>query len=145
MNNKYICITNWQNYYKMIETNIWGVKKSSISQLKKLHIGDYLLFYIKYGKWKNEKLDSSIYGIYKVDSDIFYDESEIFLYNNEKYPYRVKIKKIFQMDNPKSFRPLIPILQMTKKSLKWGSIFMGKSIIRLETSDFDIIKKYLMN
>jgi len=143
MNNNFICITNWQNYYKIIENNIWGVKKYSLNQLHKTSIGDKLLFYIKTGRWQGKKFEPSIFGVYEVAGDIFFDESELFLYDNETFPYRVKIKKIFQINSPKNFRPLIPMLKITKNSIRWGAIFMGKAMIQLDDLDFETILKYL--
>jgi len=143
MYNNFICITNWQNYYKIIENNVWGVKKSSLNQLNKTSKWDKLIFYIKEGRWQGQKFASSISGIYEVVSDIFYDESKIFLYNNETFPYRIKIKNISHMNSPKNFRPLIPMLKLTKNSIRWGVVFMGKAMIQLDNMDYETIIKYL--
>jgi len=143
MSRNFICVTDMENLNKTIDNNIWGVKESHKKQLEKVENGDNLLFFVKAGKYRGEKNDSAIFGIYKVASEMFFDSSKIFIADNESFPYRIKISRTFNMDKPKNFRVLIPKLGIIKNKERWGVLFMGRAMIQLDNQDYEVIKEYL--
>jgi predicted RNA-binding protein len=107
MNKYFICIIDRYVLNKIQNNEIWGVKKSNINALKKSKKGDKLIFYVKAGRLNDKSYAPSIFGIYEINSDIYYDSSDIFKFGTEVFPNRVKIKQIFKMKESKSFKPLI--------------------------------------
>lgn len=138
----YICITDWSNIDTIIKNNIWAAKDKHLNQISECEIGDRLIFFIKSGRYKGEKKPTSVYGIYEVSSDLFRDESKIFS-GDETYPNRIKIKKIVDVEKIKRFKPLIPKLKFIRNKEYWGPTFMGRSMIKINKNDFEIIKNYL--
>ena len=142
MNKKFICITKWENFDAIIKNNVWGVKESHKKQIHNGSIGDSLLFYIKSGKYKGDKKDTSIFGGYKVISNVFYDDSKIFK-GEETFSYRTEIKQIESIKKPKDFRFLVPKLNIIKNKKRWGLLFWGRAMIEIDDHDYNLILEYL--
>jgi len=95
------------NLDKIVELEIWGVGDKSVKQLNNVNIDDILLIYIKSGKYNGERMDSSIFGIFKVASEIWKEENNIFI-NEETsrkdiYPNRIRIQKVIKCKKTKKF------------------------------------------
>ncbi len=85
---------------------------------------------------------SLITGIYEVISDIYEDNSQIFVVPrrmaNENFPLRIKLKPITIFKNPIQFKPLIPKLSFIKNKVMWsGSIRSAMRVI--PETDYELI------
>lgn len=142
MNKKFICVINWTSFDVIIKNNIWGIKELHKRQIYNANIGDLLLFYIKAGKYRGDKKDSSIFGVYNVVSNVTYNDSNIFK-SEETFPHRVEIKQMDSVKKPKDFRLLVPKLNIIKNKEKWGLLFWGTSMIEIDNHDYNLILEYL--
>ena len=107
-------------------------------------IGDYLVFYIKQRKEKDEIVKPKIAGIFKVTSKPFYDEEKIFDNKYELYPWRIKIETAVIPENPLEFKRLISKLRFIKKKRKWY-VYLQQAMIRIPKADFDVIKSAVLS
>jgi len=143
----YICVADWRTISIIEKSEIWGVTDKWLKQISSACVGDYLLFYIIAGKVNDEKKDSSIFGIFEISSDLWIKNDDTFVrdgvQNTNDYPNRVNIKKISGCELPKNFRPLIQKLHFIKNKERWGTAFMGKSMIKIDENDYKIIEEYL--
>lgn len=143
----YICVADWRTISIIEKSEIWGVSDKALKQISSVCVGDNLLFYIKAGKVNDEKKDSSIFGIFEVSSDLWIKNDDTFVkdgvQNTNYYPNRVSIKKISGCELPINFRPLIQKLSFIKSKERWGSAFMGKSMIKIDEDDYKTIEEYL--
>ena len=137
----WLCITNEKNWNVAKNKRIWGLAKKE-KKLGDLGIGDYLVFYIKQRKEKDEIVKPKIAGIFKVASKPFYDKEKIFATSQKRYelyPWRFKIETVAIPENPLEFRRLIPKLEFIKKKRKWY-VYLQQAMIKIPKSDFDVIK-----
>ena len=139
----WLCITTEENWKVIKDKNIWGVPARHENTIKKVNIGDKLVFYLKQEKVEDEVKEPRIAGIFEVVSEPFRDSTRIFsskgMKTNEIFPWRVKIKPIKIFDKPLEFKPLIPKLKFIKNKKKWSGHIQGKAMIELPKEDFELI------
>ena len=135
----WLCITTRENWRIIKERNIWGVEERHLKTLRRVKIGDKLVFYIKQKIGKGEVYPPMIAGIYEVASEPFMDEEKIF--SGGLYPWRIRIKPI--KFGEIEFKPLIPRLKFIKNKKKWTGHLMGRAMREIPEEDYMLIYELL--
>lgn len=142
MDQRWLCISTRANDEVTRNQLVWGVAKRFANIISRVKIGDTLLIYTMQEIVDREIIPSAITGIYEATSDVYEDQSPIFVTpknrGNEIFPLRVKVKpvKIFKESIP--FKPLVPEMKFIKNKTMWsGSIRTAMRVIPEE--DFQTI------
>lgn len=128
----WIFVTKPENYEICVKEGVWGVDERYLGILKLLKPGeDRFIFYVT--SWKEFR------DIYEISSKLFYDEKP--LWPNQIYPWRIKIKRIFQgkVSIDKVFDKLLFITNRKKGKGGWSDHFQF-SIISIRDEDFILIR-----
>lgn len=135
----WLCITTHENWDIIRKQNIWGVETRYAVTIKRVCVGDRLIFYVKQEIKGSAKTPSMIVGIFEVISEPFYDETPIF--SGGIYPWRVKLKpiKLGEVE----FKLLISKLEFIKNKRKWSAHLRGKAMIEISEEDYNLIKAAL--
>ena len=132
----WLCITNNENWEVIKKRRTWGVPSRGVSKIKQVKPNDIAIIYVKPKK---------IYGVFKVVSEVFIDEKEIF--NNsgfdstEKFSHRISLKPLKILREPIDFGKLVPQLNFIQKKHKWGGYLMGKAMRTIPDEDYNLIKR----
>lgn len=140
----WLCITTRENWKVIIEKNIWGVPKRHENTIRKVNLGDRLVFYVKQEITRGKTFEPTIVGIYEVISEPYMDSTRIFRSpkgKNETYPLRVRIRRLKTGEIP--FKQLIPKLKFIKNKRKWSGHLMGKAMREIPEEDYRLIESLL--
>lgn len=134
-----------ENWSVAKDKRIWGLAKNAkIPQQLKME--DYIVFYVKRGKADTGITRPKITGIFRVSSEPFYDEKEVFVAperTREIYPWRFKIKPVAIPKEPLEFDKLIPKLEFIERKKVWYT-YLQHAIKRLSESDFKVINSSIL-
>ena len=139
-----MCLTSKEKWEIIKKTQIWGVPKRNQKNIEHMKIGDKCLIYVRQYKIGNEFIDPTIVGDYVVDSEVFFDQTKIFAdpenkFNQEIFPYRIKLKKGKNIKNPIDFRQLIPKLSFITNKKNWASHLQGYPARKIPDEDYKLI------
>lgn len=121
---RWLCISTRANDEVTRKKLVWGVAKRFGRTIARVRKGDALLMYTMQ---ESIAIPSAITGIYEATSDVYEDESPLFVtpkaLGNEVFPLRVKLKLVKIFKNPIPFKPLVPKMTFIKNKIMWsGSI-----------------------
>jgi predicted RNA-binding protein len=124
---RWICISTHENDEITRKKHIWGVAKRYGNIIARVKIGDTLLMYTMQKIIDREVIPSAVTGIYEVISDIYEEETPIFVtpraLGNEVFPVRIKVKPVKIFEKPLEFKPFVPEMSFIKNKIMWsGSI-----------------------
>ena len=124
---------------------VWGVSARHKNQISRVKPGDILVFYVKQEKRGDSMAPSRVVGIFEAASAPFVDESRIFsaagFGENERFPYRVRLKPLTIPEEPLEFKPLIPKLKFIRNKNRWSGHLMGKAMREIPKEDYKVIEK----
>ena len=138
----WICITNKENWDVIKNKLIWGVSDRHYKVIKRVKKGDKLLIYVISHRENNKIVPSQIVGVFEADSEVFRDETPIFVSpkgKTEVYPNRIKLKMIKIFDPPIEFKPLVPKLKFIVNKKKWAGSLQGRAMREIPEEDFNTI------
>jgi len=138
----WLCITNDENWEVVKEKRIWGVSERHKKQISEVKPGDMLVFYVKQ-KLGKDAHPPLITGIFTADSEVFKDDSEIFIPTSpgEKFPYRVKLREKLILERPVEFKQLIPKLSFITNKRRWSGHLQGRAMREIAEEDYREILK----
>jgi predicted RNA-binding protein len=131
---RWLCISTRANDEVTRKRQIWGVAKRFVNTIGRVKKGDTLLMYTMQENVDREIIPSAITGIYEAVSDVFEDESPLFVtpkaLGNELFPLRIKVKPVKIFSQPLQFKPLVSEMSFIKNKVMWsGSIMTAMRVI----------------
>jgi len=131
---RWLCISTRANDEVTRKKLIWGVANRYQNTIARVKKGDTLLMYTMQEIVDGEVIPSAITGIYEASSDVYDDDSSIFItpkaLGSEVFPLRVKVKPVQIFKEPISFKPLVPKMTFIKNKTMWsGSIRTAMRVI----------------
>jgi len=140
----WLCILTRNNFEIVKKKEVWGVSEPHKREIFKTRPGELCAFYLTAeGVGKNRK-ESAIGGIFEIYSKPYEDHSDIFQSKktpNEKYPFRVKLKKINIFDPELPFRQMIPELSFIKNKTKYSGHLLGRAMRVIPEEDMKKIQQ----
>lgn len=142
----HIFLVGQDNFKVCIEKGVYGAveppfdqdKAEVISSIFGVRIGDFVFFYVK---------NIGIYGLWRIISEPFYDESDIWGKSDQKYPYRFLFEPTVRKF-PKAVA-LSDILDLKDKGKIWtfdlGSLTKKNHFIITTEEGKEIIRLLLRN
>ena len=83
-------------------------------------------------------------GIFSAETSFFENEETLFetkgFLENEKFPFRIKIKPLLIPKKPLNFAPFVKELKFIINKRIWGGCFFGKAMRSISKEDFEILK-----
>ena len=129
MANYWICSVNRQNFDKVVQHNVWGVKDHFKGNLQKTEEGDHLLFYIYRGQ--------TIGGEFQVKKGPYRDSKVIF--SGGSFPNRVGIAPVILPKKPLPFSPeLRAKLQFITNKAHWSG-HLRQAMRTIPEADYKLI------
>jgi len=134
MVNYWLTLTDEENWNIIKENNIYAVKSEEL--LKQFSVGDLLVMYL---------IPKQISGIFEIKK---LKTSKQIKFNSKEYSYFIDITPLKILSSPfevsrKGNRSFIDNISIFKNSSRWGTILMGRSVIKLIKEDYEYIKKSL--
>jgi predicted RNA-binding protein len=131
---RWLCISTRANDEVTRKKNVWGVANRYATTVARVKKGDTLLMYTMQEIIDREVIPSAITGIYEAISDVYEDESPLFVtpkaLGNEVFPLRIKVKPVKMFAKPIVFKPLVPEMSFIKNKVMWsGSIRTAMRVI----------------
>lgn len=131
---RWLCISTRANDEVTRKKLVWGVAKRFANTISRVKKGDTLLMYTMQENVNREVIPSAVTGIYEVSSDVYEDNSPIFVtpkaLGSEVFPLRVKVKPVKIFKEPIIFKPLVPKMTFIKNKTMWsGSIRTAMRVI----------------
>lgn len=141
---RWLCISTRANDEVTRKKLIWGVANRYQNTIARVKKGDTLLMYTMQEIVDGEVIPSAITGIYDASSEVYEDDSPIFItpkaLGSEVFPIRIKLKPIKIFKEPIPFKPLVPKMTFIKNKTMWsGSIRTAMRVIPEE--DYQTIIK----
>jgi len=122
---RWLCISTRANDEVTRKMNLWGVAKRYASIIARVKMGDTLFMYTMKEIGEKEIIPSVITGVYEAISEVYEDESPIFVtpkaLGDEVFPYRIKLKQIRVFAEPIPFKPLVPEMSFIENKAKWSA------------------------
>lgn len=139
---RWLCISTRANDEVTRKKLVWGVANRYQNTIARAKKGDTLLMYTMQEIVDREIIPSAVTGIYEVTSDVYEDESPIFVtpkaLGSEVFPLRIKVKSVKIFKEPIPFKPLVPKMTFIKNKTMWsGSIRTAMRVIPEE--DYKLI------
>ena len=139
---RWLCISTRANDEVTRKKLVWGVANRYQNTIARVKKGDTLLMYTMQEIVDGEVIPSAITGIYETCSDVYDDDSSIFItpkaLGSEVFPLRVKVKPVQIFKEPIPFKPLVPKMTFIKNKTMWsGSIRTAMRVIPEE--DYELI------
>lgn len=131
---RWLCISTQANDEVTRKKLVWGVARRYQNTIARVKKGDILLMYTKQEIVDREIIPSSVTGIYEASSEVYEDNSSIFItpktLGNEIFPLRIKVKPVQIFKEPIPFKPLVSKLTFIKNKTMWsGSIRTAMRVI----------------
>lgn len=142
MTQYWLCILNRENWKVIQEQKIWGVSERHENTIRKIEIGDHLLFYLISEIIKEKKLPSSLAGKAEVKSPVFRDNSRIFNSPERKheiYPLRINLTNLHVSIKEIPFKPFIPELKFITNKKKWSGHLQGRAMRTIPEDDYNLL------
>lgn len=131
----WMCITNEDNWKIIRQKRVWGVPENRRCQIAEVMPKDNLIFYLK---------PKRVVGIYLVETSFFESKETMFktegFLEKEKFPFRIKIKPLFVLNEPLNFLPFVKQMQFINNKERWGGYFFGRAMFQISSNDFEVIK-----
>jgi predicted RNA-binding protein len=125
MTARWLCISSRENVTITRKMNIWGVANRFRNTITKVKKGDTLLMYTMQERVHNEVIESAITGVYQATSEVYEDESPIFVspksLGTEVFPIRMKVKPVKIFSKPLLFKPLVPEMSFIRNKQIWSA------------------------
>jgi predicted RNA-binding protein len=147
--NHWLAISNKKNWEIIQSKNIWGGPKRNRNSINNVKMGDKITIYVSSIRKKNQIIPASIMGSFEVISNVFEDETPVFLspkatrlkteHNSEKFPYRIKLKPIKIFKEPLEFKPLVQKLTFIANKKYWMCSIRGLAIRNISEKDYNFI------
>ena len=129
----WLCVLTPENFEVVKEKLVWGVEPRHEKYLKELRPGDKLVMYVT--------RESKIKGIFEVESEPYYDGTEIF--EGGIYPHRVKIKAIKISDEGINIKEILNEISIFKGKKNWAGVIQGKAMREITEEDYKKIAELL--
>lgn len=134
MTQRWLCISTRANDEVTRKKHVWGVAKRFGNIISRVKKGDTLLMYTMQEIIDCEVIPSAVTGVYEASSDVYEDESAIFVtqkaLGNEVFPFRINVKPVKIFKEPITFKPLVPKMTFIKNKTMWsGSIRTAMRVI----------------
>jgi predicted RNA-binding protein len=146
MTQYWLCILNRENWEVVQEQKIWGVSVRHENTIRKVEIGDRLLFYLIGEMIKEKRLPSSLAGKAEVKCPVFKDNSRIFNSpegKRETYPLRINLTNLQVSSKEISFKPFIPELKFITNKKRWSGHLQGRAMRTIPESDYALLTRNL--
>lgn len=129
----WFCVMDEENWQIIKNEKIWGVPKRNHKRIKKVEIGDMLVFYMKPKK---------LVGVCRAKSAPFTSDEKIFVTRGfseeETFPYRVRIQPFMIPRKPVSFESLIPKMRFIANKKIWP-VYLRKAMQSIPKEDYETI------
>ncbi len=136
--NYWLCITNDKNWDVIRKRNVWGVPKRSRGIIRKVKIGDLLVFYVS---------PKRVAGVFKAVSEPYVDEEVIFsaegFSSDERFSYRVRLEPVALAEEYIDFSPLIPKLSFIVNKKRWTG-YLRRAMVQIPKGDYDLLYGQLL-
>lgn len=143
--NSWLCMTREENWNVIRSKRIWGVAEKDKKRLERVNVGDFLVFYVKQKRKKDEIVGAKITSIFKAVSAPFFSQERIFAsYLIELFPWRIKIQPEVTPKEPVEFQKLIPKLRFIKNKKNWGA-HLQVVMRAIPEEDFNLIRSEIMH
>lgn len=130
--NIWLCITNWNNWGIIKKEKVYGFNEQNKHYYDDLKIGDKVIIYV---------IPKRIGGLYKILNVNYKGNVQL---PDGNYPYRIALKENLV---PKELLDVtartIGNLSIFKNSIRWGSVLMGRSILKLKRDDYSRVKRLI--
>ena len=125
-------MTDEKNWKIIKNRNFYAFKEKNVKQFNEVKLDDEVVIYVKRKK---------IGGIFNVKSK---EESKRVLFGDENYKYKFGLKKkIIGKDLIELTDTFINKISVFKNKSRWGTVLMGRAIIKISRSDMDYIYKLI--
>jgi predicted RNA-binding protein len=132
MKNYWFFVTDEKNWKIIKKNKMYAVKEKYLKQFNLIHVGDVVAVYVKRKK---------IGGIFSIESK---EESAKALFGDKEYKYKINLKKNYISKYPLEVSDmLIKRISIFKNINRWGTVLMGRAIIKIKKEDTDYINKLL--
>lgn len=129
----WLTLTNDENWKTIRSNNIYAVK--SEKQYNLIRAGDNLVMYL---------IPKRICALYKVKS-IPSKQKKKFSSNKFKYYFDIEPKMILkepiEINNWSKTKNIPNKLSIFKDAVRWGTVLMGRSIVRITQSDYNYLEQ----
>lgn len=128
------------------EQNIWGVSERHENTIRKVEIGDHLLFYLIGEMIKEKRLPSSLAGKAEVKSPVFKDNTRIFHSpegKRETYPLRINLTNPHVSSKEIPFKPFITELKFITNKKRWSGHLQGRAMRTIPEHDYALLTRSL--
>ena len=128
----WLLVTDEKNWKIIKNRNFYAFKEKNVKQFNEVKLDDEVVIYVKRKK---------IGGIFIVKSK---EESKRVLFGDENYKYKFGLKKkIIGKDLIELTDTFINKISVFKNKSRWGTVLMGRAIIKISRSDMDYIYKLI--
>lgn len=132
MRNYWFFVADEKNWKIIKKNKIYAVKERYLKQFNQIHTGDFVAIYIKKKK---------IGGIFIIKSK---EESNKTLFGDKAYKYKINLNTKNISDYPLEVSDmLIKRISIFKDINRWGTVLMGRAIIKIKKEDINYINKLL--
>ncbi len=130
--NFWLCLTNLGNWRVITKEQIYGFNEQNKKFYEFLKIHDKIIIYV---------IPKMIGGLYEISNLNYTGDIKL---PDGKYPYRTQLKNIIVPDEPiEVTEKIVEGLSIFRNKVRWGTLLMGRSIIKIPKSDYNYIKKVI--
>ena len=137
MENRWLCVTNEENWLVIIDREVWGVSDRYRRAMGEVCPDDTLVFYVK---------PKRIWGIFKATSKPFQSRKRVFRTKesdkHEVIPHRVELEPIILPIEPLGIERLIPKLGFIANKKYWTG-HLRRAMRKIPEDDYELIKSLL--
>lgn len=102
-----------------------------MKRIRRISMGDALLFYVKQEKGRNLNVGSSIVGAYKAVSEPYKNTNNLFSSSLTKtFPFLVNLEAFVLPEKPLDFKIVVPRLSFIKHKRHWGR-YLQRAMFKL--------------
>jgi len=127
----WLCITTSSNWRIVNRNNVWGISAIDMKRIRRMNMGDTLLFYVKQEKENDLIVGSSIVGAYKAVSELYKSTNKLFSSSSSKtFPFLVNLEVFVLPEKPLDFKIVVPRLSFIKHKRHWGC-YLQRAMFKL--------------
>ena len=137
--NYYMIITTRADYKKDLENKFEfiGFPERNRKSVEKFNVGDKVIFYVT-------KVSSFAASV-EISGESFYSNKQVWTDEYDIWPYRVKSKKEYAIENENNMvfiKDIWDDLEFIKNKGKWGSQVQG-SFRKISEHDYNVIYRHI--
>jgi len=127
----WMCITTSGNWRTINKNNVWGISTRDMKRVRRMNVGDILVFYTKQERENDLIVGPSIVGAYKVVSEPNKSKNKVFSSSSSKtFPFLVNIEAYVLPEKPLDFKVLVPRLSFIEHKRHWGC-YLQRAMVKL--------------